>query len=93
MPLTKFRSADEARLALAATAHAATLGARIAHLWAFSSRLAPFPPVGGVFRFHDLEEANRHRQAWERERARLLRRRITKGADLPAEAAKREASD
>jgi hypothetical protein len=76
MPLTKFRSEEEARLALAAATWDSSLGARIARLWDFSARLAPFPPIRGVFRFRGIEEANRHRQERERERAQKLRQRI-----------------
>lgn len=75
MPLVRFTSLDEARLALLRRPADAGLAARIRSLWQFAARVAPGAPPRGVSRFTSIEEANRARDAWVRCRARALRNR------------------
>jgi hypothetical protein len=63
MPVQKFRSFDEATRALATRpAEPGPLAARVASLWAFSSRLTPALGVRGVRKYRSIEEANADRE-------------------------------
>lgn len=76
MPLERFRSLDDARKALWMHRDDPRLHRRIAKLWEFSSRLTGELPVArGVTRFRTMEEANAHRQEWDRIRTKELQRR------------------
>lgn len=76
MPLARFRSLDEARLALLKRPADARLPDRIRSLWNFAARAVLSQPPRGVMRFASIEDANRARDAWVRCRARALRSRL-----------------
>jgi hypothetical protein len=73
MPVQKFRTWDDARRALWCDPDDPTHLRRMAQLLRFSARLHPrsYPP--GVYKYRSLEDAQRDRDAWEREVARRLR--------------------
>ena len=75
MPVVRFTSLDEARLALLKRPADAGLAERIRSLWRFATRAVPSEPPRGVTRFGSIEEANRARDAWIKCRARTLRAR------------------
>ena len=75
MPLVRFTSLDEARLALHRRPADARLAERIRSLWRFATRAVPSEPPRGVKRFASIEDANRAREAWVKCRARMLRAR------------------
>ena len=62
MPVQKFRSLDEARLALEREPLGPGHLARVAWVWRFAHQISPrrYPP--GVHRYRTIEEAS---QAWE----------------------------
>ena len=73
MPVEKFRSFDEASLALAKRLGPdddATLPARIAALWAMSAALSAPLVCRGVRKFRTVEEADRDRDRMTLERPR-----------------------
>ncbi len=84
MPVTKFRTFEEARRALWCDRLDESYFARVAGLWAFSHRLHPraFPP--GVFKYRQLGDAQRERERWITENVRRLRQqRIANGECKP----------
>jgi len=64
MPVTKFRTFEEARRALVrqAPSDAAALAARVADLWAFAALLAPPLDFRGVRKYSSIEEADEDRR-------------------------------
>ena len=75
MPLVRFTSLDEARLALLRRPVDAGLAERIRSLWRFATRAVPSEPPRGVTPFASIEDANRARDAWVKCRAQMLRAR------------------
>lgn len=75
MPLVRFTSLDEARLALLRRPVDGGLAERIRSLWRFATRAVPSEPPRGVTRFASIEDANRARDAWVKYRAQMLRAR------------------
>ena len=65
MPVQRFRSFEEAREALWGDPGDPEYLRQISWLWAFADRLYPRRFPRGVYRYTSIEEANRHREAWE----------------------------
>ncbi|MEW6280585.1 MAG: hypothetical protein AB1758_18315 [Candidatus Eremiobacterota bacterium] len=76
MSLRKFRSVEEMNESQRPSLETdpERLLARIAALFEFSRRFAPWRPVG-VFKFRSQEESNAWRLAWTRKRVREMRQR------------------
>ena len=75
MPVTKFRTFDEAEAALWRDARDPDLPAAIDKAWAFSRQLCPVRFPSGVFKHRTIEDAERQREAWEQARVDQLRSR------------------
>lgn len=74
MPVWKFRSFEEAERARWLPTADARLARRLRSLWRTSWEMAGrFSLPRGVFKFHSIEEANAHREAWENERITRIR--------------------
>lgn len=74
MPVTKFRSLDEMRRAQRVAADDPRLPGIIRTVWEWAWEMAGrFTPPRGVFKFRSIEEANAHREAWEKERIARIR--------------------
>jgi len=72
MPVTKFRTFDDAERALWLTCGDPALPRRIRALW--SRRVpAPLPGPRGVLKYRSIEEANADRDRWEQERIDSIR--------------------
>jgi hypothetical protein len=66
MPIERFRSHEEARLAQWMAPDDPRLLERIRRWWRTAARLSPVTPPRGVQRFRNMEEANAARDAWPR---------------------------
>ena len=76
MPVYKFRSFQEAERALWLPTGDPRLAEKLRALWKAAWFLGGrFTPPRGVFKFRSIEEANRHREAWEKQRIETLRAR------------------
>jgi len=74
MPVTKFRTLDEASRALWLKPGTPELARAVAWVWAFSASLAGNPVYPrGVRKFRTIEDANADRNRWEIEYSRALR--------------------
>ena len=43
---------------------------KVADLWSFANRLLPVSYPKGIFKFRNIEEANKHRDQWDLEHAK-----------------------
>ena len=66
MPVQKFRTFDEARAALWFERDDPRLLEAIAWVWALGRKFGPRPAEPGVYKFRDIQEANRSRDEWSR---------------------------
>jgi hypothetical protein len=73
MGIERFHDSEDAREALWARRDDPKLHSRIRGLWAFASRLTPGSAPRGVRRFRNPEDAQRDRDEWIAQRARVLR--------------------
>lgn len=73
MPVTKFRSFEEAERALWMDCSDPTLPRRIRALWSRRGGSVPLPAPRGVRKYRSIEEANADRDAWEDARIRWIR--------------------
>lgn len=74
MPVFRFKTHEDAQRALWREPGDPQIGPTIQALLSLSAALVgDFVPPRGVFRFRSIEEANHHREAWERERIERLR--------------------
>jgi hypothetical protein len=70
MPVYKYKTFEAAERALWTFRPDADTWQNIADLWAFADQLAPITYPRGIFKFRTIEEANRHRDEYERQFAR-----------------------
>ena len=74
MPVYKYRTFEEARRALWLPTCDPRLARALRGLWKTSWMLAgSYAPPRGVFKFRSIEEANAHRDAWEKDRIEKLK--------------------
>jgi hypothetical protein len=66
MPVQRFRTFREARLAQWMSPDDPRLAERIRRWWRISAALSPVQPPRGVRKFRTIEEANAERDAWPR---------------------------
>lgn len=76
MPLFRYRNLDDARRDLWLPPGAGTLAQEWQALYRLSLLAPPAPPLRGVRKFRDINEANRDTDAWVLERVQAARRRI-----------------
>lgn len=69
MPVFKFKSLDEAEKSLWNFKPDDQYFRRVANLWMFANQLSDIKYPGGIFKFKTIEDANRHREELELERA------------------------
>ena len=65
MPVYKYRTFEEAERALWNFSPDEAYFKRVAQLWAFADQLNSIIYPSGIFKFHTLEEANKHRYELE----------------------------
>ncbi len=65
MPVQKFKTFEEAELALLNLHPDDAYFARVAELWNFADKLNHISYPKGIFKFKTIEEANRHREETE----------------------------
>jgi len=65
MPISKYKTSEQAETALWNFHPDATYYKKIAELWEFANQLNPVRCPQGVFKFRTIEEANADREAWE----------------------------
>jgi hypothetical protein len=76
MPVSRFRTFDEARRALWMKPGSPELARTVAWVWAFAWELAGRPvQPRGLKKFRTIQEANADRERWETDHCRSLRRR------------------
>jgi hypothetical protein len=73
MPWVRYRTHEEAELALLHRERGPALWKRIAELWAFSARLSPPRYPAGVYRYRSIDDAQRDRERWSAEQAARVR--------------------
>jgi hypothetical protein len=72
MPVYKYKNFDDAEKALWNFNPDATYFSRIAELWKFADKISPINYPQGIFKFRNVEEANRQRYEWELAYAKRL---------------------
>ena len=72
MPVEKFDTFDEARQALWNFQPDEDYFRELSALWEFADKLSPVRFPRGVLKFKTLEEANKHRLAWELEHGKKI---------------------
>ncbi len=82
MPVYRFRSIDEMSDPSRREPGDPALYRAIASLWDASRRLAPRRYPHGVYRFRSVDDANRHREAWEAANAARIAREREAGDPL-----------
>ncbi len=65
MPIYKYNSFEEAERALWNFLPNEAYFHRVAELWEFANKLAPMSYPKGIFRYRNIEEANRQSNEWE----------------------------
>jgi hypothetical protein len=65
MPVQKFKTFEEAEIALWNFKPDDAYLARVAELWDFADKLNPISYPRGLFKFKTIEEANKHREEVE----------------------------
>ncbi len=74
MPVYRFKTHEDAQRTLWREPGDPHIGPTLRAIWSLSSALTgDWVPPRGVYKFHSIEEANAHRNAWERERTERLR--------------------
>jgi hypothetical protein len=70
MPIKKFKTFEEAELALMNFNPDDKYLARVGELWEFANKLNPISYPKGIFKFKTIEEANKHREEIELDHAK-----------------------
>lgn len=78
MPVYKYKSFEEAERALWNFHPDEAYFQRVAELWEFAKKLNPINYPPGIFKFRNIEEANRHREEVELEHAKKIRMERTR---------------
>ena len=65
MPIFKYKTFDEAEKALWNFSPDEVYYQRVAELWDFANKLFPITYPKGIFKFKNIEEANKHREELE----------------------------
>jgi hypothetical protein len=73
MPIYKYKSFKDAEKALWNFKPDEKYFERVAELWEFANELNPISYPRGIFKFKNIEEANRHREEIEITHAKRLR--------------------
>ena len=78
MPVYKYRTLEQMNKAQRLAPDDPRLPGVIRFVWEMAWEMTGrFVPPRGVFKFRSIEEANKHRKAWEQERIERLRRQRT----------------
>jgi len=72
MPVYKYKTFEEADRALWNFHPDETYFRKVADLWNFAGRLLPISYPKGIFKFQNMEEANKHRDQFELEHAKKI---------------------
>ena len=72
MPVYKYKTFEEAQQALWNFHPDKAYFKQLAELWDTASKLCPVSCPKGVFKYRNIDEANRQRQQWEIEYAKSL---------------------
>lgn len=79
MPVYRFKTHEDAQRSLWREPGDPHIGATLRTLWSLSIALSgEVGPPRGVFKFRSIEEANHHREKWERQRIERLRAQRSK---------------
>ena len=65
MPIYKYKTYEEAERALWNFHPDEAYFRKVAELWDFADKLSPITYPKGVFKYRNIEEANKHREALE----------------------------
>lgn len=85
MPVYRYKSHEDARRAQWRKPGDPQIGPTLRALLSLSSALTDgLAPPRGLFKFRSIEEANAHRDAWERERIRQIRAKVAAQNDAAA---------
>jgi hypothetical protein len=88
MAVRKFRSVDEMRRGQRISADDPLLPDIIQTVWQWAWEMSErYPPPRGVFKFRSIDEANAHREAWEKERIALIQQRMKRSQPDPPKVA------
>lgn len=79
MPVYKYKTFDEAKLALWCQEPDVAYFRQLNSLWALADRLSPFKYPSGVFKYRTIEEANKQRGEWDLSNARRTVHKNTQG--------------
>ena len=83
MPVQKFKTFEDAEKALMSLNPDDAYYKRVAELWDFADQLNPISYPRGIFKFHTIEEANKHRDEIELAHARKRQSEIINSGILP----------
>lgn len=72
MPVYKYKTYEEAEQALWNFHPDEAYFNKVAELWDFANKLSPLSCAKGIFKFRNIEEANKHRDEWELAHAKKL---------------------
>lgn len=72
MPIYKYKTFEEAERASWNFYPDEAYFSKVADLWSFANRLLPVSYPKGIFKFRNIEEANKHRDQWELEHAKKI---------------------
>jgi len=70
MPVYKYKTFEEAKIALWCREPDRAYFTQLNSLWALAERLSPFKYTSGVFKYITIEEANKQRREWDLSNAR-----------------------
>ena len=78
MPIYKYKTFEEARMALWSREPDRTYFRQLNSLWALADRLSRFKYPSGVFKYRTFEEADKQRGEWDLSNTRRTVRRDSK---------------
>jgi hypothetical protein len=76
MPVYKFKTFEDAEKALWVSKLDEAYYKKVAELWEFANELRPVQFPKGIFKFKNIEEANKHREKLEKNIAEKLKKNI-----------------
>jgi hypothetical protein len=72
MPVYRYKTFEEAEIALWDFRPDEMYFHKVAELWSFANKLCPIMYPKGIFKFRSIEEANRHRDEYELDHAKKI---------------------